>query len=322
MCTKHEGLTAAAVLQMPLHGFGDTGVTGETVAHNARHVARSVQKLIASAGITPQIIVLPVLCLTGIGAVLQKLAITPRVDLEAIAVHLPGDPRLEPLQSICAGYKCYLASSCVEKIVHFPGRYFHTGFVLGPEGLVLRSPKTQAPTSAGITLLKNFCSEYADYFGSDAILPVAKTPLGNIACLVESEFLVPEAARKLRRKGAEIILHPTAQHEGNGYPPYQAIRQSLAYTNGVYWLSAVPSREISEAQGEKHQIWFGGGSSIVGPDGSVIACIKGRQQGFVTANIDLEFLKTCREKQLRYTDPDPCIYQTIPCIPPDKAGRT
>ena len=128
----------------------------------------------------------------------------------------------------------------------FPGRYFHTGFILGPSGLVLRSPKTQAPTSAGITLLKDFHKEYTGHFGSDAILPVAETPLGRLGCLVESEFLIPEATRKLRKKGAEIILHPTAQHDGPGYPPYQAVRKSLAYTNGVYWLSAVPSGKLSK----------------------------------------------------------------------------
>ena len=173
----------------------------------------------------------------------------------------------------------------------------------------MRSPKTQAPTSAGITLLKDFHKEYTDYFGSDAILPVAETPLGKVGCLVETEFLVPEAARKLRRKGAEIILHPTAQHAGPGYPPYQAMRQSLAYTNGVYWLSAVPSRETAVVHGKQQQTWFGGGSSIIGPDGSVIACITGRHQGLVTGNIDLDFLKACREKQRRYTEPDPGIYE-------------
>ena len=310
-CAISGRLPVAAVVQMPLHGFGDTRVTGEIVERNAERAARTVEKLIASAGITPQIIVLPVLCLTGIGAVLQELHLTPQVDLEIIAVNLSDDSRLEPLQRLCTTYACFIASSCVEKTSAFPGKYFHTGFILGPSGLILRSPKTQAPTSAGITLLKDFHKEYTDHFGSNAILPVAETPLGKLGCLVETEFLIPEATRKLRGKGAEIILHPTAQHHGSGYPPYQAIRQSLAYSNGVYWLSAVPSREISEVNGKKHQTWFGGGSSIIGPDGSVIACIPGRHKGFVTGNIDLDFLKTCREKQNRYTEPNPTIYQTI-----------
>ncbi len=285
-------------------------VTAAMIERNAERTARIVEKLITTAGVTPRIIVLPVLCLTGIGAVLQELGIAPRIDREAIAVNLlANDQRLEPLQKLCATYQCCIASSCVEKISAFPGKYFHTGFVLGPSGIILRSPKTQAPTSAGITLLKDFHKEYSDCFGSDAILPVAETPLGKLGCLVETEFLVPEAARKLRRKGAEIILHPTAQHAGPGYPPYQAMRQSLAYTNGVYWLSAVPSRETAVVHGKQQQIWFGGGSSIIGPDGSVIACIKGKNKGFATGNIDLTFLTACREKQGRYTEPDPGIYE-------------
>jgi predicted amidohydrolase len=308
-CAKNRGLTAA-VAQMELQGFGDTMATGAMIERNAERTARTVEKLIAAAGVIPQVIVLPVLCLTGIGAVLQERGIAPRIDREAIAINLlANDPRLEPLQKLCATYKCFLASSCVEKISAFPGRYFHTGFALGPSGIVLRSPKTQAPTSAGITLLKDFHKEYIDFFGSDAILPVAEMPFGKVGCLVETEFLIPEATRTLRRKGAEIILHPTAQHAGPGYPPYQALRQSLAYTNGVYWLSAVPSRETAVVHGKQQQTWFGGGSSIIGPDGSVIACITGRHQGLVTGNIDLDFLKACREKQRRYTEPDPGIYE-------------
>jgi len=308
-CLQSNGLTAA-VVQMPLHGFGDSRITGEIVEQNAARTARTVEKLIATAGVTPRIIVLPVLCLTGIGAVLQEFGITPQIDREAIAVNLlSDDPRLEPLQKLCTKYECYIASSCVEKMSACPGKYFHTGFVLGPSGIILRSPKTQAPTSAGITLLKDFHTEYIDCFGSDAILPVAETPFGKLGCLVETEYLVPEAARKLHRKGAEIILHPTAQHAGPGYPPYQAMRQSLAYTNGVYWLSAVPSRETAVVHGKQQQTWFGGGSSIIGPDGSVIACIKGKNKGFATGNIDLAFLTACREKQGRYTEPDPGIYE-------------
>ena len=59
---------------MPLHGFGDTRVTGEIIGRNAERTARTVEHLIASAGVTPQIIVLPVLCLTGIGTVLRSSA--------------------------------------------------------------------------------------------------------------------------------------------------------------------------------------------------------------------------------------------------------
>ncbi len=298
------------VVQMPLHGFGDSGVTGAMIERNAERAARTVGKCIAAAGVAPQIIVLPVLCLTGIGAVLQELGVTPRIDREAIAVNLLAhDPRLAPLQKLCAARNCYLVSSCVEKISAFPGRYFHTGFMLGPSGIILRSPKTQAPTSAGITLLKDFHTEYTGHFGGDAILPVVETPFGNVGCLVETEFLIPEATRTLRRKGADIILHPTAQHVGPGYPPYQAIRQSLAYTHGVYWLSAVPSRETAVANGKVHRVRFGGGSSIIGPDGTVIACVQGRNQGSATGNMDRDVLTACRENQRRYTEPAPAIYE-------------
>jgi predicted amidohydrolase len=199
----------------------------------------------------------------------------------------------------------------VEKVKELPGRYFHTGFVIGPDGLVLRAPKLQAATSTGITLLQDFSRDYSKQFGADALFPVAETPFGRLGCLVANDFLVPEATRMLRKKGAEIIVHPTAEHEGSRHPPYMALRQSQAYTSGVYWLSAAPSRETITAQGKQLEAWYGGGSSIIGPDGSRVAVMKGRKEGHVTARIDLNFLRSCRESQDKHTTPAQILYRDM-----------
>ena len=42
-----------------------------------------------------------------------------------------------------------------------------------------------------------------------------------------------------------------------------------------------------------------------------MASIQGPHEGYVTAEIDLDFLKACREKQGRYTEPAPVIYQRM-----------
>lgn len=301
----------AAVVQMPLHGFSDKDKNREWIQRNANRTADIINQLAVSSEIKPRLIVLPVLCLMGIGTTLLKLGITPKFKIEEIAVDLSNDSRLNPIRNACKNHQCYIASSCVEKVSDLPGRYFHTGFIIGPDGLVLRSPKTQAPTSTGITLLRDFYDEYMKHFGTDAILPVAQTPIGRLGCLVEGEFLIPEAVRKLGKKGAEIIIHPTAQHEGAGYPPYMALRQSHAYTNGVYWLSAVPSREIVIINKEQHECWFGGGSSIIAPDGTVEASLEGRYEGHATALINLERIRSCRESQEQRTEPADIIYKDL-----------
>lgn len=223
----------AAVVQMPLYGINDREPERQTMERNAGRVVETMEHIIALSDVAPKLIVLPVLCLNGIGTAIRLSKRPIRYNIQELAVDLNSDKVLTPVKDACARHGCYVVSSCIEKHPAMPGRYFHTGFVLGQKGLVLRSPKTQAPTSSGITLLRDAYKEYIGTFGSEAVLPVVETPIGKIGCLVEGEFLVSEATRTLTRKGAEIIVHPTATHYGPANPPYAAIQQTLAYTNGV-----------------------------------------------------------------------------------------
>ena len=299
----------AAVLQTVLHGFSDAQPDSERIRKNIQVISDLVRQVITTSTAQLRLIVLPVLSFTGIGDAQFKFGVKEAFKIEEVAIDLTGDPRLDPLRKLCAEFQCYLASTCVEKVKELPGRYFHTGFVIGPDGLVLRSPKLQAATSTGITLLQDFYTEYSKQFGADALFPVAETQIGRLGCVVANDFLVPEASRMLRKKGAEIIVHPTAEQEGPKHPPYMALRQSQAYTNGVYWLSAAPSRETITTQGKQLEARYGGGSSIIGPDGAIAAVMKGREEGQVTARIDLKFLRSCRELQDKHTTPAQMLYR-------------
>src|SRR5690606_2851361 len=109
----------------------------------------------------------------------------------------------------CRRHRCYVATSTQEKTAKLPGRYFHTGFVIGPDGLVLRSPKTQARSAKEITFLREIRDAYRAVFGPDSILPVARTPIGVLGCYIESEAEVLDAARMMAARGAEVIVHPS-----------------------------------------------------------------------------------------------------------------
>ena len=301
----------AAVVQVPLYGLNDREPERQTMCRNAGRVVDIMDRIIALSDTAPKLIVLPVLCFIGIGTAMRLSGRQININVNDVAVDLNNDRLLDPILEACARHGCYVVSSCVEKHPAMPGRYFHTGFVLGPKGLVLRSPKTQAPTSAGITLIRDAYKEYVDAFGSEAILPVAETPIGKIGCLVEGEFLVSEATRTLARKGAEIIVHPTATHYGPGNPPYTAIQQTLAYTNGVFWLSGVPSAEFVEMSDGRLAAEFGGGAAIVGPDGVILGMVQGIHEGHATAKIDLVHLYAVRPELGRHTVPADIVYRTL-----------
>lgn len=301
----------AAVVQTSLHGYTDRERPRDIVLRNADRIARLLDRLVELSDRAPRLVVLPVLALSGIGTALRHRGMTRHVDRDEVALQLEGDAALAPIRDVCARHGLYVASSHVEKHPAFPGHYFHTGYIVGPEGLVLRCPKTQAPTSSGITLLRDIAEEYLAVFGPDSIFPVAETPIGRLACLVEGEFLIPEAVRTVAKKGAEIVCHPTAQIAAPGRPPTPAIQQTMAYLNGVYWLSGVPSAEIIEDAAERIEFQFGGGACIVGPDGALRAYLAGPNEGHALAEIDLAYLQAVRPEQAKHTQPAANLYRSL-----------
>lgn len=249
----------------------------------------------------PKLIVFPVL--TFLGASRRPL----HYEAGATALSL-DDPFFDPLIEVCARYDCYLATSCVETHRAFPGRTFHTGFVLGPSGLVVRQPKVQARSSATITVLKTFREEYVAALGEAALHAVAETPIGRLGCIVESEQFYPEVLRGLARNGAEVVVHPNL--EPSATIPYLALKQARAFENGLYLVSATPAFERWNDEAGL-RIWHGrGGSAIVSPDGAVLAhCPAG--ETFATAPIDLGALDALRADPRRETTPDWAIYAPI-----------
>jgi predicted amidohydrolase len=225
--------------------------------------------------------------------------------METVAVELPGE-EFQPILDACRRNNCYFVSSTQERTSKLPGRYFHTGFMLGPTGLVLRSPKAQAFSAPETTALRDMVEEYEAAFGSGSVLPVATTELGTFGCLVESELYVPEAARVLRAKGAEIIVHPTVE-AGEDRAPTLALKQAVAFATGVYWLSAAASRIVGYADESPH---LGALSVIVGPDGVIDASV-GPLDGVATATIDPARLVEVRQRTKRFTEPAKSLYRTL-----------
>ncbi len=226
----------AAIVQASVRPVTDDATARATMQSNAERIASEIDTLMERTDPPPRVIVYPVLCLTAASRHLSN------VSINAVAMPVPGEP-FGPILDVCRRHNCYFVSSAQESVPELPGRYFHTGFVLGPEGLVLRSPKAQAYSAPEITSLRDIYDEYREIFGPDSVLPVVQTEIGTIGCLVESELLVPEATRRLQRSGAEIVVHPSLERSPADGPPYTAMRQAVAYANGVYVLSATTARE-------------------------------------------------------------------------------
>ncbi|GIW08777.1 MAG: hypothetical protein KatS3mg060_3582 [Dehalococcoidia bacterium] len=290
----------AAVVQRGTDCVNTADYRAEMIANRSAMIdwIRFLQERLADP---PKLIVFPVLTFLGASRrPLQYAAGATTLSLD--------DPFFDPLIEACRHYGCYVATSCVEKHPAFPGRSFHTGFVLGPSGLVLRQPKVQARSSAAITVLKTFRDEYVAALGEAALHAVAETPIGRLGCIVESEQFYPEVLRGLARNGAEVIVHPNL--EPSPTIPYAALKQARAFENSLYIVSATPAFERWQEDGTS-RVWDGhGGSAIVSPEGTLLAgCDAG--ETFATATIDLDLLARLRADPRRETTPDWPLYAPL-----------
>jgi predicted amidohydrolase len=229
------------------------------------------------------------------------------IPIEAIAVELPGEAVFGPIMDFCARHGVWAATSTQETVPAFPGRFFHTGVIFGPEGLTLRSPKAQAYSVPSVTSLRDIKADYEAIYGPDSVLPVADTPIGRLGILVENEGVVPEAARLLARKGAQVILNPTIVRRDG--PPMRAIGQTHAFCTGVWWLTASASR-VAEPTIPQAAVAFDGESFIAAPGGQVIADC-GPEDGFTTATIELHRVAESQQAHARETTPAGILYEDL-----------
>ena len=293
----------AAVMRLPVLVPPSADALADVRRRNAEAMVAAIEDVMGKVTPKPRIVVFPVLQYTS-----ARRAVSG-VPMSMVAVDLISQPLdqgiFAPVIEACRRHDCYVATSTQEKVPQKEGWYFHTGFIMGPEGLVLRSPKAQAQSAPAVAYLRDIEDEYRSVFGADSIMPVADTPVGRLACFVEGEAEVLEASRLLTAKGAQIILHTSMEHPSI---PWQALKQAIGFQCHVYLLTGATSRLIY-ADGREEEA--GGASTIVGPDGRVLAAIGGREEGFAVAEVDLSDIEEARKTFGRNTVPAWHLYKDL-----------
>ncbi|MFC1969392.1 nitrilase-related carbon-nitrogen hydrolase [Chloroflexota bacterium] len=92
----------------------------------------------------------------------------------------------------------------------WPGHFFNGCILIGPTGeIILKHWKAYSGfPGLGLeyaTTVHDVLDEFLERYGWDAVWPVARTPIGNLAGYVCSEGFVPETARSYAYQGAEIL---------------------------------------------------------------------------------------------------------------------
>ncbi|MCG8440646.1 MAG: hypothetical protein MI723_02450, partial [Caulobacterales bacterium] len=157
--------------------------------------------------------------------------------------------------------------------------------IIGPDGSIVDT-HWKARNIKGVfgpgfelftTTIYDVLDQYVEMYGLDAVVPVTRTPVGNIA--TSSVQREPELFRAFAMKGAELILRTAT----GGFTPADMAATSLY--NGVY--TALVNNAYSPDNGQFFADAGGGGTTIWGPDGRELAAARSEHEQGVTAAIPI-----------------------------------
>lgn len=209
---------------------------------------------------------------------------------EKAALEIDG-PVYEAISAMTQRLKIYFAGNAYEQDPHFPELYFQTSFLIGPNGNLLlryrRLNALNAPTPHDVW------AYYLEAYGYDAIFPVVKTNIGNLACIASEDMLYPEVARCLAMRGAEVLLHASADNSSPLLLPARVAKQARAAENGLFIVSA---NSAGQTGGSLPGHSADGGSVIVDYRGLPLAEAGPGESLVAHADIDLEALRQHRQR--------------------------
>ena len=122
----------------------------------------------------------------------------------ASAIEMPG-PETDAIAGMAKKWNTYVSASLHERDPEFPDYYFNTAFIMNPKGqIVLKYRKINPWIPLELTTSPH---DVIDTYKAP-LFPVAKTELGNLACMVCYDQFFPEVARQLAFNGAESFSSP------------------------------------------------------------------------------------------------------------------
>ncbi len=206
-----------------------------------------------------------------------------RADVLRVAIEIPG-PETEAIAKKAKEHGTYIVFGSYARDPDWPGHALSITTVIGPDGRIL-ARGWKARNIKGVfggeielftTTIYDVLDRFVEMYGRDAILPVVRTPIGNLA--TSSVQREPELFRALAIKGAEVILRTAT----GGFVPADIAATSLY--NGVY--TAVANNAISPGS-PFFEDSNAGGSAIYGPDGEAMATAGSPNETLVTARVPI-----------------------------------
>jgi predicted amidohydrolase len=198
-------------------------------------------------------------------------------------------PEYAALGKLAEKLGIFLAGNAYESDAAFPGFYFQTSFIVAPSGEVVlryrRLISMFAPSPHDVW------EAYLDKYGLEGVFPVARTEIGNLACIASEEILYPEIARALALRGAEVFCHSSSEIGSPLATNKDIAKQARAFENLAYVVSAntagIAGTAMPLASAD-------GNSQVVDWKGRIIAQSGDGETFTAFAGIDLAALRKAR----------------------------
>ncbi|QMW66231.1 hypothetical protein H4N58_19180 [Mumia sp. ZJ1417] len=193
-------------------------------------------------------------------------------------------PEVAAIAQKARQYGAHIAFGAYVSDPDWPGHVLSLTNLIGPDGELIAS-HWKARNVRGLfpgfelftTTIYDVLDEYVARYGADAVLPVARTSLGNIS--LSSTQLEPELMRALAIKGAEVILRTAS----GSFTEVDVA--STALHNRVY--VAIANNALLLRKGPYFEDTGAGGSAIFGPDGRAIVRAEGKHETLLQARIPI-----------------------------------
>lgn len=239
-----------------------------------------------------------------------------RTELNRVAIDLPG-PETEAIGERARRYDCYISFGAYAKERDWPGHVINMSVLMGPDGSIV-SKQWKGRNILGLfgdgaligTTVYDVLDRYVEMYGWDATLPVARTPIGNIA--ITAVGAEPLWYQCLTLKGAEILVL-SVTGGSNAAGAAATARANRIYTVGIGNAVTPDNIGWADAAGVR-----GDGSVIADPSGNFMAQTANHHEDFASARIPIaDFRRTRRTLEVPTAVLLPILQQYQPRFNPN-----
>ena len=312
---KQDEVWVAAVQMNPV--TIDPARPQKGITRNLEHMLELCDATCAYPLRRPELLVFPEFTLNGFDNRWTKK------DWMRIAVMVPG-PETDAICKKAKELGAYIAFAAHTQQADWPGHHSNSSILVGPEGKVIHVHWKAYGGFPGTlefgTTVHDVLDEFVERYGWDAVWPVARTPIGNIATYVCSEGMVPETARVFVHQGAEILCRCIGGGGWGEQPGDQFITQFRAdcafnQVYGIYSNGGSGATVNGRPVFETHR---GGYSMVVDPGGGVVSQAGDSREQPVTAAIPIALLRQKHRIPRIRTEIYVPIYEKCPgYVPPN-----